>query len=1015
VKKITFLKGIFTFVISFVFYFFIAIQPSKAQITYKTQCGESITIGQYFTRTCSCGSDCTYTCRGARCGGEWTEYKAENTGCGTKIYRRTCRGVPTGNDWCCGPTGCTVECEAWETCEECGSWQKSKSRTCSAIEGSQYGGGSLSGSYQCSVTLGGLCKPTCNCDGSCIDQPLSAEYSFRYYQNSIYPLDPWTPTTTLTMNPLNIYLPVKIDWDDVRGFKDGWSKGFEKKVVERCSENYTDGNRRCIVNYSTNLSDNLSECEILSDCKINARQTCLNKMIETPILTLEDFRKEYYKCLNTEEENYEYAKSNTSQGCTTHCPSTNQNQCFQEEEYIKSYVITIESQDKKGIFFNNATTTKYTEVLTRSEFVPPNSCFFLSDASYSFKVKACCNENGTDCGPESSQQYFTTNRAPELKYPHDADWAGERKTKNVPDPFNLILQWCNFENKNYYRGRTDPTTGIWKYLPLSFKFSLFYATTTDDIPKSKYICYPDFQRNGKCEKILKPVQKRFPKPEYDNKDRYITKDQSYTWKISACKDEAATECTEFSQEWMFATEKTVKLKPPSLTYPPYTPNKPYEQVGIPVVLTWNYSIGAHSYIVKVFEHGPLGAKTTVVSTSVAALNYPLDFPTVKPEKLYSWNVQPCWDLKGKQCENVTSDTWYFSTTGYPPDIYSPPPHSTTSIPITVKWTEVPGAQGYQIYLYDVTNATTVDLDLQSPFFTSTRVKDTTYILDYPFVTQNTKYQLSIYTVVRETGSLTPGVDLGYTSSSVTFITAKLLPPSNPLPKDGDTIGIKRGVPLKISFDPATGAKYYQYQIRYIETAPDETRADCLPDVKPFIDKIISQPQDFIELKCLGTYEWRAKSCFDSQCTKEHSSEWSSDWTPSTGWIFKTKPITTDLGALVPCGRYYDDPKTPWDETEVCKIHHIFLLLQIILDFMFFRVGLIILAILILVSGSLYLFSLYSPEAFGSYPANQVVKQIWKYAGIGYLIVFLAWFIVNLFMGIIGYNVLTFGRWWEIKF
>jgi hypothetical protein len=981
VKKDIFLKLIFVLLF---FLLFVGIQRSKAGTSYTTECGENITIGQYFTRTCRCGSDCTYSCRGARCGGQWVEYRAEQTNCGTAIKRRFCKGMPTGWDWCCGYTDCTVVCTPWEGmfCDECGSWQKSKSRTDSAREGSQYGGVGLpSAKTSCSVLSWGLSKPKCECDANCIDQPLSSGYSLRYYKNSIYPKDPWQPSQDYAMSKDNIYLPVKIDWDDVRGFKDGWQYFGEKKVVEKCSQNYADGNRRCIVNYPTSQSS----------CKIDSRVKCLNEIIARipPLLTLEDFKREYYACLEREEKNCESINANTSLGCTDHCsgPQIPQiQQCLQETEYIKSYVITIKSEDGRGIFYNNATSTSYTTTTNRSEFIPPNSCFFLPGSKYSFTVKACCKENGTDCGQESAPQYFTTNRAPELIYPHDADWAGERKTEKVPNPYDLTLRWCRFEDKNYYPGKVD-YDGKWYYYPLSFKFSLFYAPY-EETNRNNYKCIPDFQVGNKCELILKAKEGSgtvFPKPEFVNKEyaigKYITKDTSYAWKISACKDESANECTDFSQEWLFSTERVSSLQTPRIVYPPYD-----GIVGLPVIVQWAPVEGANSYLLSLYYKD--GSKV-FVNKLVTSLTYPLDWPTLKPEKTYKVEVQPCWDFEGKKCEGKWGFS-YFTVTGQPPEIIFPLPGSTT-IPVEFKWKEVPGAQSYKI---SVRQGGTVILP-------QTIVKDTKYTLDYPTIKQKQTYTFEILTCAKEEGEF-----CGSKSSSLTFSTLQLSPPSNPSPKDGETI-FTLGMPKWFSFSSVTGAKYYMYEIVYVQKAQDETREDCNPSENPIISKIISEPKDFVTLKCLGDYKWRAKSCFDADC--KESSEWSS-W-----WKFKLEPSLRAIGGLVPCGRSYDDPNTPWDEMEFCEIRHIFLFLQIILDFLFFRVGLIILAILILISGGIYLLSLYLPETFGSYPATQIIKQMWKYAGIGYLIVFFAWFLVNILLGILGYKMLIFGRWWEIKF
>jgi hypothetical protein len=72
-------------------------------------------------------------------------------------------------------------------------------------------------------------------------------------------------------------------------------------------------------------------------------------------------------------------------------------------------------------------------------------------------------------------------------------------------------------------------------------------------------------------------------------------------------------------------------------------------------------------------------------------------------------------------------------------------------------------------------------------------------------------------------------------------------------------------------------------------------------------------------------------------------------------------------------------------------------------------------LLVIITGVIYYFSVFSPEILGEWATIANVRSIWKYAGIGYGIIFFAWLIINLFLAIIGYKFQIFGHWWEIKF
>lgn len=117
-----------------------------------------------------------------------------------------------------------------------------------------------------------------------------------------------------------------------------------------------------------------------------------------------------------------------------------------------------------------------------------------------------------------------------------------------------------------------------------------------------------------------------------------------------------------------------------------------------------------------------------------------------------------------------------------------------------------------------------------------------------------------------------------------------------------------------------------------------------------------------------------------------------------------------LKGLVPCGRRYDNPNTPEiNETEPCQLKHIFLLFKNVLDFLLWRMGPIILVLLVLTVGIISYFAVGSPIIITQ------AKSILRSAGTGYAVIFLAWLMVNLLLALLGYQIGIFGRWWEIKF
>jgi hypothetical protein len=184
--------------------------------------------------------------------------------------------------------------------------------------------------------------------------------------------------------------------------------------------------------------------------------------------------------------------------------------------------------------------------------------------------------------------------------------------------------------------------------------------------------------------------------------------------------------------------------------------------------------------------------------------------------------------------------------------------------------------------------------------------------------------------------------------------------------------IRKEKPVAVGVREVLGARFYQYKVDYLSKAAEEARESCTNLVgKTVIDnKIVSSKSDQSGLTCLGDYQWQVRACLDRDCNDFGS--WSSLL------HFTLLPATPpSWGSLVPCGRYTDNPNTPWDETEACQIKHIFFMIQNILNFALWRIGPIILVLLALVSGIIFYFSgqLEMPDPISK------VKSLWKAAGI----------------------------------
>jgi hypothetical protein len=779
-----------------------------------------------------CTSDGYYKSSNTVCDSQYrTQYKCEpNDQCGNKILKRIQekdRYCPGNSDECTGNWGdwytissSEIQCQEWQICKN-GDWTETQLK--------------------------------CECAGQCLEKPKNP----RYYDNPEYPTDPFNPESG--KDPSNVFLPVKLDWDDVKGWKGGWKENGE---IKNCSE-----------------------------------------------------------------------------GC------------------VQSYVIRFEKTAKNSY----STTVDKSEYNYRED---PNAgvCFLKSGDNINWHVKACCNSDGTNCGPESNFQ-FKTNYAPEPIEPYDKDWNGTSSAENVPLPASL--KWCRVE-----KIKKQDTYDVSSYNLLFFI-----------VENGERKCHPSRQSDGTCV----PFTLAFPPVNTTDSIEYIeysdeeaglfTKLSSYAWQVAACGALGAEQiCSDYSQGWAFNTGTTT-LKEISWFSPPNG-----STVGFPVILEWKPPWGANSFQYQVYKDALLVASGTTTDLKVDITN------KLNLDTQYKWRVKVCWDYEAKDCGDWPKEWWYFKTTGRPPRPETMKPvGGNIPIPVNFEWEDVPGAKSYRIKINE--------LNLEKG------VREAKFFLDYPDVRQETNYSWQVQTCAWENGT-----SCGNWSNLQTFKTFKLSAPSNPSPKENEEIFTYQ-MPMSFSWGAVSGARYYRYVINYVQKSPEEA-SEC-PTGK-VIDKIVTNNSYLVSLNCLGKYQWQVQACLDKDC--QEAGNWSNLWN-----FTLSQKVPPGGGGLVPCGRDYDDPRTPWNEREPCQIKHLFLLLRNILDFLFWRVGLIILVLLVIITGIIYYLSVFSPEILGEWAAIANVRSIWKYAGIGYGIIFFAWLIINLFLAFVGYKFQIFGHWWEIKF
>lgn len=113
------------------------------------------------------------------------------------------------------------------------------------------------------------------------------------------------------------------------------------------------------------------------------------------------------------------------------------------------------------------------------------------------------------------------------------------------------------------------------------------------------------------------------------------------------------------------------------------------------------------------------------------------------------------------------------------------------------------------------------------------------------------------------------------------------------------------------------------------------------------------------------------------------------------------------GGLIPCGKNCDDPDTGWIETNKCDLCSLFLMGQIIIQFLVKIAGAATM-IAIAIGGFLYVF------AAGNQSSIEKAKSMIKYTLIGFIIVFVAWAIVDSILVTAGYIDPIGGKWYVME-
>ena len=716
------------------------------------------------------------------------------------------------------------------------------------------------------------------------------------------------------------------------------------------------------------------------------------------------------------------------------------NQIFEPQNVPKS------TYDKANKTFSKCLDHEYFNTRTDGKI-----CFLNSAKTVTYRVKACCHTDCTDCGPYVTWT-MTTGQAPELAGitdknittpAADPDWTGPLATTNA-DLESVTFNWCAATvpppNIPLNQGQTNALS----YQVMLYSDEQQAINLNNSYVAPKFTQYADWlkidklgygpqetcnymekEADGTCKaEVVNPtsgLQARlyFSNSLNPNNDKdLITKNVTYDWQVRPCYNNPnasldscqSTSIQNYGEKWKLTAAQT-PLAAPQATTPPDDQNSADSAtavpVGLPPDMSWKQPSGANSYEYQVQEYDGtkyqdlLKAPQPTVNTQVLLSKVSTDTPNADVIPLdadlnsaYRWRVRSCWPSlpldPSKDCNEAWSSWYQFRTTGRAPKTESMQPADNSAqvpLPVTLKWEHVPGAVSYLLTV----NGKSI------PVTKSANDDPVTFQLTYPAVTQNQVYKWNIETCADASAS-----NCGVVSDTLTFGTTALGTAANAQqPQDGQTLRSQDlGLTNIFSWDQVPGAQYYRFSLTYADKSSLEKNQDCAVGEK--VNTLAAQNSIAVDnstqgIYCLGNYTWNVQACMDQNCK---------DTGPvSANWTFTLTPGATakkGSGFMV-CGQADDNPNTPYDEREACSAKHLFLVLEKIINFVLFDLAFWLLPVLGVITAVIFYKSLGGPEVW------ETVKSWWRAIGIGYALLFFAWIIVGVMLRIFGYTSV----WWKI--
>jgi hypothetical protein len=425
------------------------------------------------------------------------------------------------------------------------------------------------------------------------------------------------------------------------------------------------------------------------------------------------------------------------------------------------------------------------------------------------------------------------------------------------------------------------------------------------------------------------------------------------------------------------------------------------------------------------------------------------------DRNFSVKITPCWDEWGKECDDNLSTTTVFKTTGakptgldpglditlYPDLAIDPNKIPKKKIPRYLNWDAMPGAASY---FYDIKGPT--NLKGVVPLTSQT----------YANLKGDGNYTWKVKTCADTCDKYDDETLLqcGTSSDEMLFYGCELKPINEGYSPSLGQQFFPWESPINfgwahINCIDLTKGDFYTFDIDFTpgdcKNLKKELRDQCeeiqskeeCQKPKHFstivggpaiarVEDLPNTPQKFFgndyDKWCIGTYNWSIKGCLlDSSC---HMEQVPHPTCPCGGWYMKcdsghesecgdespfgyfnvvlekAQPMPsggTGFGTcknLIPC---------TWGN---CTLKDIPKLIENIINCILWTLFPIALFGLVIYTGIVFYFAMGAPETL------EKVKSIWKAGGKGFLLMFLAWTILNLIFQVLGWRKGSFGDWFN---